>query len=100
MTTRKRRTLEERIDDEQKLLAELQAKLDLKKIEEAVHEGVVPEADRAEFRQLKKEVSSIKKVIKAAERHERPQIYNLMNVFRRELTEAMTGLVTSSDDDE
>ena len=98
MATRKRRTLEERIADEQQKLKELQDKLDLKKIQEAVDEGLVPEEDKVEFNQLKKEIASIKKVIKAADRHERPQISNLMNVFLKDLTEAMTGLVTSADE--
>lgn len=98
MATRKRRTLEERIADEQQKLKELQDKLDLKKIQAAVDEGLVPDEDKVEFNQLKKEIASIKKVIKAADRHGRPQISNLMNVFLKDLTEAMTGLVTSADE--
>lgn len=98
MATRRRRTLEERIADEQQKLKELQDKLGLKKIQEAVDEGLVPDEDKVEFNHLKKEIASIKKVIKAADRHARPQISNLMNVFLKDLTEAMTGLVTSVDE--
>jgi len=98
MATRKRRTLEERIADEQQKLKDLQDRLGLKKIQEAVDEGLVPDGDKLEFNQLKKEIASVKKVIKAAGRHERPQISNLMNVFLKDLTEAMTGLVTSANE--
>lgn len=98
MATRRRRTLEERIADEQETLEGLKDKLRLKKIQEAVDGGLVSDEDQLEFSQLKKEIASVKKIIKAADRHERPQISNLMNAFLKDLTEAMTGLVSSVDE--
>lgn len=98
MTTRKRRTLEERIADQRVKLQELEAKQNLEKVEQAIDQGDIEEEDKAEFKRLKKELASVKKVIKAAERHQRPQILSLMNIFRNEITGAMTGLVNTQDE--
>lgn len=98
MTTRKRRTLEERIADEKAKLAELQEKLNIKKIEEAADDGQVSDENRAEFKALKRELTSVKKVIKAADRHNAEALSAALSEFQSELTAGMAELVNHDDD--
>lgn len=97
-TTRKRRTLEERIADEKAKLAELETKLNIKKIEEAADEGQVSEENQAEFKSLKRELASVKKVIKAADRHDATAVSEALSQFQSDLTAAMAELVNHDDD--
>ena len=69
MTKRKHRTLEERIAEEKKKLESLEQKLALKHVEESIENGGLSEEAKAEFATCKKELATIKKAIKVAERH-------------------------------
>jgi len=97
MTTRKRRTLEERISDEKAKLADLENKLNVKKIEESFDEGHVDDENQAEFKVLKRELASIKKVVKAAERRGRSVVVATLSEFQKELTATMAELVNHDD---
>jgi len=92
-----RRTLAERIANKKQELEELEGKERLQEIEKAVEEGRISDENQPEFNLLKRELASIRKVIKAATRADDGALAEQLEAFRSETAERMAELVTSDD---
>jgi phage host-nuclease inhibitor protein Gam len=93
--TRIRRTLQERIANKKQEVEELENKLKLQEVEKAFEEGRISDENEPEFKALKRELASLKKAFKAANRHGRTELAEQLEAFQGELTDEMGSLLTA-----
>jgi hypothetical protein len=97
-TPRKRRTLKERIADQERELQELKEKAALAEIENAFDEGRVTEENHAAFKALRKDIGVMKKAIKVANNHGNEGLVRILDEFRTKLATAMSELIQPKGD--
>lgn len=90
---RRRRSLQERIADQERELAELRAQARIENLEEILKNGKVAAGSRTEFGSRLRELRLINKVVIAAERHDEPKLVESLKEFQDKIVESMTGLV-------
>lgn len=93
-----RRTLEERLADNQQIGEDIKDKIRLRDINAAVKEGKISEGNEPLFKLLKRELTSVKKAVKAAARHEREGLVQALEEFTSDIAESMASLVQPGDD--
>ena len=90
---RKRRSVQERIADNESELLELRERKRREDFKAALKDGRVASGSRAEFSSSLQELRLIHQAIKAAERHEQSHLVEPLQVFKDKIAESMANLV-------
>ena len=91
--TRKRRSLQERIEAHERELEDLREQSRIEEFEVALKENRIPAGKRTEFACQLRELRLVKKAIKAAERHEQTELVDPLKTFQDKIAESMASLV-------
>ena len=97
---KKRRSLEQRIADEEAKLAELKAKQKQQQLSKALDEGLVSDENKDEFKKLQKAVNTLTKAVKIADEYNREDLRNGLEELRSSIAEAMRSLIEDDDGDD
>lgn len=90
---RKRRSVKERIADQERELQDLREQERIEDLETILNDGKVPNGNRTEFASRLRELRLINKAVIAAERHDEPQLVASLKMFQDKIAESMATLV-------
>lgn len=90
---RRRRSIQERIADQERELEELRLLARIENLEELLKAGKVSDGSRTEFSSRLREMRLINKAVIAAERHGEPELVESLKKFQDKIAESMATLV-------
>jgi len=90
---RKRRSVKERIADQERELRDLRELERIEDLEAILKDGKVSDGSRTEFGAQLRELRLLNKAVVAAERHDEPQLVESLKKFQDKIVESMTSLV-------
>jgi hypothetical protein len=90
---RRRRSIQDRIADQERELEELRWLERIENLEQALKGGRVSSDNRAEFTARIREMKLIKRAAAAVERHDEPELADALKVFQNKVAESMATLV-------
>jgi len=90
---RRRRSIQDRIADQERELEELRWLERIENLEQALKGGRVSSDNRTEFTTRIREMKLIKRAAAAVERHDEPELADALKVFQDKVAESMATLV-------